>query len=319
MTLFRMIQLGYRVMKSDAFNVIVTQDPILSGMAGLLLRKIFRVPLCISLHDDILDNSNWIVAERRNYILNFIGKAVVRRADFVRIVSHEQEKYVVDGLNVPPNRVMWAPVRMDLEIFENADGKSIRSEITSRGFDRILLFVGRLVIDKNIGFLLQVFAKIVAAYPTACLILVGDGPERQKVRQTTIELGISENVMLHGWLPLEKVAEYMMASDVLLLASYQEAFGRVILEAGATGIPTISTDCIGPRELIQDGVTGYLVSLNDTDEMAHKVLFLLRNPDISKEMGRKAQQIVRKKYSPKQLAQLTVQVLCRTAQVGLRG
>ena len=318
MTLFRMIQLGYRVMKSAAFNAIVTQDPILTGMAGLLLRVIFRVPLCISLHEDILDNLNWITAERHNYILNFIGKAIVRHADFVRVVSHQQEIYVTEILRIPKQRVMWAPVRVDTEIFEHADGISVLSELTSHGADRILLFVGRLVKEKNIDFLLHAFAKVANEYPSVCLVLVGDGPERDKLAQTAISLNISEKVVFRGWLSPTAVAEHMAASNILVLSSYYEGFGRVILEAAATGIPVVSTACIGPRELIQDGVTGYLIPHDDIDQMASKLLFLLRNSKVAVEMGRMAKQVTREKYVQEQITHLTIESLRRTAQLGLR-
>lgn len=318
MTVFRMTQLGCKVMKSTSFDVIVTQDPILTGIVGVLLREIFKVPLCISLHEDMLDNPQWLSAERRNRLLNLIGKAVTRHADFVRVVSRKQEKYVINTLKVPATRVMWAPIRIDLSIFEQANGTSIRSELNSRGFDRVMLFVGRLAAEKNVGFLLSAFASIVKHYPSVCLILVGDGPERERLSQFAASLNISDKVIFKGWLPPESVAVYMAASDLLLLSSIYEGFGRVILEAAATGTPTVSTICSGPCELIQDGVTGHLVANDDTEEMVLRVLFLLRNIGVSREMGLRARQLLQKEYIPERLTHLTVESLRRTAQLGLR-
>ncbi len=318
LALLSMIRIGTQLLQRQRFDVITVQEPFLSGTAGLWLRRRFAVPLQVQLHGDYLDNKYWIAERPAKRIFNVIGKEVVRRADTVRVVSHALEEYVLQRLGFPSERVVWCPVRVDLAIFESADGTRVRVDYAARGVNQLILFVGRFAKQKALGILLQAFVRVLEACPSTHLILVGDGPERENILRMAAVLGVAHAIELPGWLPLSSVAEYMAASDVLLLSSHLEGFGRVVVEASAAGIPSVATERAGPREIIRDGETGCLVPVNDPTALAEKVIYLLRHPQIAKQMGESARRLVRVKYDPARLIELNVESLRLTAELGLR-
>ena len=315
---FRMIRIGTQILQEQRFDVITVQEPILCGTAGLWLRRRFDVPLQVQLHGAYLDNPYWLAERPANRLFNVIGKEVTGRADAVRVVSHAIQEYVLQQLRFSSERVVRCPVRADLTSFENADGTRVRADYAARGVDRLVLFVGRFTKEKALSVLLQAFAQVIEHCPSARLILIGDGPERETVLRTAAVLGVVHAVDLPGWLPLGRVAEYMAASDVHVLPSGYEGLARVLVEASAAGIPSVATERAGPSEIVRDGETGYRVPNNDPSALTEKLIYLLRHPEIAKQMGKNARRLVRAEYDPARLVELTVESFRRTAELGCR-
>lgn len=317
-TLRNMIKIGSQILEKQKFDVITAQEPFLTGLAGMWLRHRFRIPLQVGLHCDYLDNPYWLAVSPTNRIYNIIGKEVTRRSDTVRVVSQELKEYVSQNLGLPNERVIKSPVRVQLTTFKNATGEQIRARYEVTGASHLILFVGRFVKEKSLETLLHAFARIIKQCPATRLVLVGDGPERATILSLAADLEIIEAVDLTGWQPLKQVAEYMAASDVLVLPSYYEGFGRVVIEAAACGTPSVATERAGPREIITDGETGYLVPVNDSFVLAQKVIHLLQHPEIARQMGDKAREFIQIEYDPLRLIECTVTSLRLTAELGLR-
>jgi glycosyltransferase involved in cell wall biosynthesis len=119
---------------------------------------------------------------------------------------------------------------------------------------------------KGIDDLIVAFARIATEYPTAVLLLAGDGPEEQHLRQLTAELGVAERVRFLGH--LEQIAPLLAALDLFVSPSRTEALGMSILEAMAMGVPCVCTDAGGVSDVICDGESGLVVSAGDPDALA---------------------------------------------------
>lgn len=317
-TFLSMTRIGAQVLQEQHFDVITVQEPVLCGSVGLWLRRRFNIPLQVQLHGAYLDNPYWFAERPANHIFNVIGKEVTRRADTVRVVSQMIEEYVLQQFRFPSERVIRCPVRVHLAIFENADGTRLRADYTARGVDHLVLFVGRFCKQKALGVLLQAFAQVMETCPTARLILIGDGPEREAVLRMAAILGVAQAIEQTGWLPPSRVAEYMAASDVHVLPSGYEGLARVLVEASAAGIPSVATERAGPPEIVRDGETGYRVPHDDPSALAKKVIHLLRHPDVARRMGQNARRLVHAEYDPARLIELNVESLRLTAELGLR-
>jgi glycosyltransferase involved in cell wall biosynthesis len=139
--------------------------------------------------------------------------------------------------------------------------------------------------EKDHGSLLRAFATVVAEHPAARLRLVGDGPERPAAEALTRELGIEPSVEFLG--DRDDVAELLAGSDVLVLASYAiENLPFAVLEAMAVGLPVVATDVGALAELVDDGVTGWLVPPRDTAALATALGRLVADPERARAMGR---------------------------------
>ena len=318
LALLRMMQMGERILGEHRFHVITAQEPFVTGSAGLWLRRRFVLPLQIQLHGDFIDNPYWLGEKPINRLLNPLGKYVLSRADTVRTVNQSNRLWVMERFGLPPERVTCSPVGADMALFGNARGDRVRAEYAERGFRHLVLFVGSLVKNKDAVTLLRMFAQVVEQYSQTCLALAGDGRERPALEAMAARLRIAHVVDFVGFLPLQAVAEYMAAANVVVLSSHVEGFGRVLVEAGAAGRPCVATLCPGPRDILRDGETGYLVPIGDAATMAEKVLYLLRNPGRADAMGTRARERVLARYDPHRLVKENIESLRRTAELGLR-
>jgi len=156
-----------------------------------------------------------------------------------------------------------------------------------------ILFVGRLVSRKGVDLLLKAFGGLHAEFPTACLDIVGDGPEMNNLRALTRTLGLEGVVTFHGalfgsdlWAKYSEASLFVMPSRQ---SAYDvEGFGTVFLEAGVFGVPSIGTRTGGIPEAVSDGITGTLIDDDDTEGLRKEISSLLKDPARRKRLGSNA-------------------------------
>lgn len=147
-----------------------------------------------------------------------------------------------------------------------------------------VIAVGRLTVQKNFSSLIRAFQGVTASHPDWVLEIYGNGSEYESLRKLIIDLRLYNNVSLCG--NTMQVQEKMCDSSIFVLSSIFEGFGLVITEAMSCGLPVVSYDCpCGPKDIITDGVDGFLVSAGDEQMLAEKICYLIENPDIRVQMG----------------------------------
>ena len=140
----------------------------------------------------------------------------------------------------------------------------------------VMVSAGRLTMVKDHATLLRAFAQVIKIRP-ARLVILGEGPERQKLLQLTADLGVSQHVDLPGF-KLNPFS-YMSRANLFVLPSRYEGFPNVLVQAMACGTPVVSTDCrSGPSEILEDGRWGRLVPVGDWFTMAEAILDTLDYP-----------------------------------------
>lgn len=165
-------------------------------------------------------------------------------------------------------------------------------------FDRPkLLCLGRLVAEKGFDVALSAFATVVARFPDARLVIVGDGPERKNLTTRAAELRLSNAVEFVGAIPPEEVPQWISEATLVLIPSQVEGFGLVALEAALLGRPVVATRVGGIPEVVAHAQTGLLVDKDDSNGLAHAVSFFFENPQAATEMGRNAQMRARALFS----------------------
>lgn len=147
----------------------------------------------------------------------------------------------------------------------------------------VLLHVGRFAPQKNHMLLVEAFSRALKEYSSMELWLVGDGPLRPAVEDAVRERGMERSVVFWGIVP--KVEEVLEETDIFVLSSDWEGLPLVALEAMAAGKPVISTNVGGVPELVENGVTGFLVPPKDPDALTNAILRLARDPQLRKQMG----------------------------------
>jgi colanic acid/amylovoran biosynthesis glycosyltransferase len=148
-----------------------------------------------------------------------------------------------------------------------------------------LLYVGRLAANKGLPILLQSLASLKTSHADISLTVVGDGPDRAELEKMTEELGLVERVKFIGYQSQAEVRQHLQQTDVFVLPSFAEGVPVVLMEAMAAGIPVVATQIAGVSELVEDGISGYLVPPGDPDSLAKRIELLLSDRSLRAKFG----------------------------------
>lgn len=167
-------------------------------------------------------------------------------------------------------------------------------EIPEDGF--VFTFVGRIVKDKGINELISAFNNINQKYPNAHLLLVGPIESVQNPVDESTFRTIEKNENIHAVGMQKDVRPYLKASDAFVLPSYREGFGMVLIEAGAMGLPCITTDITGCNEIIVPGENGAIIEPRNMKALRDEMEKWVSNPDMVKKMASNARNMVSERY-----------------------
>ena len=160
----------------------------------------------------------------------------------------------------------------------------------------IITSVSRLIYAKGIQDLILAFPRIRQEEPNAKLLIIGSGSYRQELDKIVEEIG-SEGILFFGQISHEEVAEVLNITDIFVNPSYSEALTAYpVIEAGAMGVPSVTTDVGGTREVIEDYETGLLIKAGDIDDLGGKICELIKNKDLRDKIGTNIQHFVTEKF-----------------------
>lgn len=147
-----------------------------------------------------------------------------------------------------------------------------------------LIAVGRLAYQKNYPMMFRAFAHVHKLYPQYQLVVYGDGPQKKEIRDEITKLGMEGYIVLAG--KSEYIIDELNRSRLFVMSSDYEGMSNALLEAVCVGLPVLSTDVSGARDLISDGRNGFVVSVGDEAAFASALQRLLSSPEQMEEMGK---------------------------------
>jgi len=279
------------VAEFNGLDLLHVHYAIPHSVSALLARQMLaargrRLPFVTTLHGTDIT----LVGLDRSYLP--ITRYAIQESDGVTSISSYlkdktiQNFDVTRGIEVVPNFV-------NCDVYTPINNEAARAEARGRlaaPDEAILMHLSNFRPVKRVVDVVKVFAQVVREIP-AQLVLVGDGPERSAAEWLARDLHIHEKV--HFLCKQERVNELLPLADLLLMPSELESFGLAALEAMACKVPSIATRVGGVPELVDDGVTGLLYAVGDTDAMAQGALSLLGDRarlEAMREAGRKTAQ-----------------------------
>lgn len=149
-----------------------------------------------------------------------------------------------------------------------------------------LLFIGRLSPVKGLPVLFDALTALVPKFPELHLTLIGDGPDRAALEAMAKQLGLAPHVTFVGYQSQGAVAAKLSQTNMLVLPSFAEGVPVVLMEAMAAEIPVVATQIAGVPELVEHGVSGFLVPPGDTSALAKSISDIWDNPALAKKMGK---------------------------------
>jgi len=302
--LFAARKIALEIARQRMPDLITSQDPFGTALAGWAIRNQLRRPLLIQNHSSFLFNRYWL-DERPVFFrgLQALARFVLPKADGWRVVNTAEKRIYADRLQIPEDRIRVLPVPCDLAPFL-ADEAAQRSEATRAKLNiptaaPFFLWAGRLVRVKRLPVLLDAFARLRLEFPTARLILAGEKRIAQEnLARAAVHAGVDGGCRWLGAMPRAELADLFAAADIFLMSSAYEGFGRVLVEAGAAGLPAVSTATAGASEIIRDNETGCLVKIGDSFQMAEGASRLWKDKGMRERMGRTARAHVLSHFQP---------------------
>lgn len=273
-------------------DVIHSHHPILVGQAAANIAEKYNLPLVFTYHSRYHEYSQYLPI-RSDALDEFIRDAInswldgyMRRCQHIVAPSESIRKKLTEDYGVVSS-ISVIPTGIDLKLFQKGDGHKIRQRYEWHR-DKILISIGRLVKEKNWSRLLEAFKLVIEKQPNARLVLIGDGDERERLENYSQELGIFDRVEFIGNLPFNHVPDYLHAADLFCFASRSETQGLVTMEAMSAGLPVVAVNGTGTRDVLEDGVEGFLTE-DDSESLAKSICKVLDDEDLSKKFVEAAQ------------------------------
>ena len=255
------------IRKHGKYDVIHCHD-WLTMKAGLVLKGRWGIPLVVTVHSTEFDRSGWLFP---NQWFVDVEREGMLGADRVIAVSEYTKRIVVEKYGVDPGRVSV----VHNAVYPIPEGR--KSEI--------VLFLGRLTIQKGVEFFLKAAARVKDFEPGARFVVGGTGDMLPRLVGQAIDLGIGDRVVFTGRLSDEEVRHIYGVSSVYVMPSVSEPFGIGLLEAVSAGTPAIVSRTSGVSEVFSNCLR---VDFWDTDEMANKIVSLLRYGCLRSVLSREA-------------------------------
>jgi 1,2-diacylglycerol 3-alpha-glucosyltransferase len=286
------------------FDVIHIHTPFTAHYVGIHFGKKLDIPVVETYHTFFEDYLH--------HYLPFIPQFISRK--LARTISRRQCN-AVDGI-VSPSKPMLDVLKqygiktpaevvatgLDDSSFASVDGEHFRMSHDIPLTQPMLLFVGRVAHEKNIGFLLEMHAELIKKHPDALLVITGEGPAEESIKHSIEKLGISNKVRMIGYLDRshELIACYK-AADIFVFASKSETQGLVLLEAMAQGTAVVAIAELGTKSILIEG-EGVLIAKDDINDFADKVSVLLSDAPKRQMIGEKGRQYAKEKWGAGVLA-----------------
>lgn len=207
-----------------------------------------------------------------------------------------QGDLVLKVLGANMERVRFWMNGVDWELFKSLPKKVEATKQLHIKAQRVLLTVSRLVKWKRVDRSIQALPEIVGSFPDTILIIVGDGPERDRLEQLASELGVREHIRFEGALPHKEIPKYLSAADIFLSLYDLSNVGNPLLEAmmGGKCIITINNGHTG--RLIRNGENGILLEYKDLPKLSEVIKDLLENDDFRNRLGEKARNFAEENF-----------------------
>lgn len=248
--------LARKLMDEHKFDCVTTQDPFLTGSIGRMLKKKYGVKLNVQLHGDFFSPYFRSESLKNKIFYWYMRLAVLGRADSFRVVSERLRQRLLNW-GVPNEKIMVAPIYVDPNFY------AVR-KIAHTGFK--ILFIGSRVKVKNLPLLIRAVKELEKQFPEAELVIKSDGRD---VRPSLAE------------------------ADCLVLPSFYEGYGRVIIEAMAAGVPVIMSDVGLAGWIIEDNENGLVFSVNNQKSLEQKLTLLMKDENLRNKLVKNAQETLK--------------------------
>jgi glycosyltransferase involved in cell wall biosynthesis len=268
-----------------------------------------RYPTLLTVHG--------IVAKEFKFLsgISFIFGILIHKPNERYVVSKVQNIIVV---SLHAKNLISEMTQSKIHVIPNGiDFEDIQNILPDKSTEfPYILYVGNLVKVKGVDLLVKAIPNIKKAIPNIRVFIGGLGPQEKELKKLVKKLNIEENVKFLGFISGNEKYSYYKSTDLCVVPSFYETFGIVCLEAMACGKPVVASNVGGIPYVVEDGKTGLLFECGNANDLAEKVIILLKNKEMREKMGKEGREKA-KEFSWDKIAEKTVKVYKEMLQTGV--
>ena len=273
-----------QILKTNNYNAIHTNTPV-GGVVGRLAAAKQRKHNCKVLYT-AHGFHFYEGASIKNWLIYYpIEHFMCKYTDALITISDEDYNRAVNKFNVKTFRIHGVGAHSKrFTIPTKNEIRTLKNKFSYSPNSQIIICTGELNNNKNQITAINAMKSIVETHPNAILLLAGNGPNENMLRNMVSELNLNNNIKLLGY--RKDLENFVKMSDIAISCSIREGLGLNLVEAMLCEKPVVATINRGHKELVSDNVNGFLVNTGDSDTLAQKIQLLLENPELSESFGK---------------------------------
>lgn len=274
-------------LRGEHYDIIHIQTPFVAHYLGTKLSKKLNIP-CVETYHTFFEE----------YLYHYVP---VVPKNLMQLVAKRFSRHQGNSLNgmVVPSRPMREilkkygittyteiiPTGIEPSSFIPGDRDAFREKYGIAQARPVLLFLGRVAFEKNIGFLLNVVSEVRKSIPDVLFVIAGEGPALTSLMQDVLQMHLTDNVKFIGYLDRNtELNSCYCCADIFIFASRTETQGLVLLEAMAQGTPVVSTAELGTLDVLREG-HGVWIANEEIADFSSKVVSMLQDPESRTKLG----------------------------------
>jgi len=282
-------------LKAQDFDLLHIQTPFIAHYEGVKLAKELGIPSVETYHtffeEYLYHYFPYVPKSWMRYLARMFTRKQCNSVDMVITPSTAMKDVLVKYGVKTATRIV--PTGIVLDELQSGQGHVFRDK---HGIDQdrpVLVHVGRVAHEKNIGFLLHMLSHLHKKIPDVLFVIAGEGPALGHLRKQVEQLGLTDNVMFIGYLSREgDLLDCYCAGDAFVFASRTETQGLVLLEAMALGVPVVSTAVMGTKDIL-NARKGALVTIEEPMAFSANAQRLLENSSLRTRLANEAREFVK--------------------------
>ncbi|MHC4579811.1 MAG: glycosyltransferase family 4 protein [Planctomycetota bacterium] len=284
----------FLLFRAERFDIVHTHTAK-AGLLGRIAGWLAGVPTIIYMpHGHVFYGYFGLLMSRAAIT---VERVVAYITDKVMVLTELEKRDLVAFKVTTPDKIIVVNSGLELEAYKESvtDVQGKKNELQIGEGISVVGVIGRLEPVKGHRYLVEAARMVTKEAPRVKFLIVGDGSLRSDLESRCQELGVEDKFIFTGW--KEDVCSILPTLDILVLPSVNEAVGRVLIEAGACGIPVVATNVGGVPEIVRDNETGVLVAPGSPEEMARAIIDLLNSEGKRQRMSFAAEQWIGDRFS----------------------
>ncbi|MCD4783464.1 MAG: glycosyltransferase [Candidatus Eremiobacteraeota bacterium] len=302
----------FKLIPNLKLDIIHTHHPFILGEVGVNFAKKLKIPLVYTFHTQFEQYSHYIP----------FNQDIVRKVTRFSVIKYAQKCNLIicpstTILSLLDNYGITSPIEMipnaiDISAFDHPDAEPVRKKYGLTQKDKLLIYVGRIGLEKNLGFMLKAFKKARERVPNVKLMIVGEGAELDSLKDLAVNLKIDDDVIFPGRVEYSDIPSYYGAGYAFIMTSTTEVKPLALLEAMASGLPVVAISAAGSSDTITPDFDGLLTD-HDMDNYVNALLKLLEDKDYRDKLSSGAK-TTSKKYSMLQTSERLEKLFMRVIE-----